>query len=112
MQYRAGMVGGTLQIEHRDTGGTRVKCTVLIGEGLTTSIMANKLFLSQNTIDTHRENIKRKLAVVNSAFGLPDARVCWLHAAVLVFGLLWPADDCVAERSFRSPAEMQSYRAS
>ena len=31
MQYRAGMLGGTLQVERRDSGGTRVKCTVLIG---------------------------------------------------------------------------------
>ena len=26
MQYRAGMIGGALQIERRETGGTRVKC--------------------------------------------------------------------------------------
>lgn len=32
MQYRAGMLGGTLQIERRETGGTRVKCSVLIGD--------------------------------------------------------------------------------
>ena len=33
MQYRAGMLGGTLQVERRETGGTRVKCAVLIGDG-------------------------------------------------------------------------------
>ena len=29
MQYRAGMICGTLQIERRETGGTRVKCASL-----------------------------------------------------------------------------------
>jgi signal transduction histidine kinase len=29
MQYRAGMICGTLQIEHRETGGTLVKCASL-----------------------------------------------------------------------------------
>lgn len=39
----------------------------MIGEGLTTSTIANRLFLSTHTIDTHRENIKRKLAIANAA---------------------------------------------
>ena len=39
----------------------------MIGEGLTTSIIANQLFLSTHTIDTHRENIKRKLSVKTAA---------------------------------------------
>lgn len=39
----------------------------MIGEGLTTSAIAERLFLSTHTIDTHRENIKRKLAVSNAA---------------------------------------------
>jgi len=39
----------------------------MIGEGLTTSVIANQLFLSTHTIDTHRENIKRKLAVTTAA---------------------------------------------
>ena len=33
----------------------------LIGQGLTTGAIATQLFLSTHTIDTHRENIKRKL---------------------------------------------------
>lgn len=33
----------------------------LIGEGLTTGAIAEQLFLSTHTIDTHREHIKRKL---------------------------------------------------
>lgn len=33
----------------------------LIGEGLTTGAIAEKLFLSTHTIDTHREHLKRKL---------------------------------------------------
>jgi DNA-binding NarL/FixJ family response regulator len=49
----------------------------MIGEGLTTSAIANRLFLSTYTIDTHRENIKRKLAV-STAAELSRAAVHWL----------------------------------
>lgn len=49
----------------------------MIGEGLTTSAIANRLFLSTHTIDTHRENIKRKLAV-STAPELSRAAVQWL----------------------------------
>lgn len=35
----------------------------LIGEGLTTGAIAEQLFLSTHTIDTHREHLKRKLNV-------------------------------------------------
>jgi DNA-binding NarL/FixJ family response regulator len=49
----------------------------MIGEGLTTGAIANRLFLSAHTIDTHRENIKRKLAV-STAAELSRAAVQWL----------------------------------
>jgi len=49
----------------------------MIGEGLTTSAIASQLFLSTHTIDTHRENIKRKLAVSNAA-ELSRTAVQWL----------------------------------
>lgn len=49
----------------------------MIGEGLTTSAIAERLFLSTHTIDTHRENIKRKLAVSNAA-ELSRTAVQWL----------------------------------
>ena len=39
----------------------------LIGDGLTTGEIAERLFLSTHTIDTHREHIKRKLNVSNAA---------------------------------------------
>jgi DNA-binding NarL/FixJ family response regulator len=39
----------------------------LIGQGLTTRAIANRLHLSVHTIDTHREKIKRKLGLKNSA---------------------------------------------
>ena len=32
MQYRAGMIGGTLQLEQNETGGTRVRCAILLQE--------------------------------------------------------------------------------
>jgi len=49
----------------------------MIGEGSRTSAIANRLFLSTHTIDTHRENIKRKLAV-STAAELSRAAVQWL----------------------------------
>jgi DNA-binding NarL/FixJ family response regulator len=49
----------------------------MIGEGLSTGLIANRLFLSTHTIDTHRENIKRKLALSNAA-ELSRAAVRWL----------------------------------
>ena len=49
----------------------------MIGEGLSTGLIANRLFLSTHTIDTHRENIKRKLSI-NSAAELSRAAVQWL----------------------------------
>ena len=39
----------------------------LIGSGVTTGAIAEQLFLSTHTIDTHRENIKRKLGVKTGA---------------------------------------------
>ncbi len=39
----------------------------MIGEGVNTSTIAEKLFLSTHTVDTHRENIKRKLGAKNGA---------------------------------------------
>ena len=49
----------------------------LIGDGLTSSAIAERLFLSTHTIDTHRENIKRKLGI-NNAAELSRAAVQWL----------------------------------
>lgn len=49
----------------------------MIGEGMKTSDIAEQLFLSTHTIDTHRENIKRKLAISNAA-ELSRAAVQWL----------------------------------
>ena len=39
----------------------------LIGSGTNTSGIAEQLFLSTHTVDTHRENIKRKLGAKNGA---------------------------------------------
>ena len=39
----------------------------MIGEGLTSGAIAIELLLSTHTIDTHRENIKRKLGAKNAA---------------------------------------------
>lgn len=39
----------------------------LIGAGVSTSAIAEQLFLSTHTVDTHRENIKKKLGAKNGA---------------------------------------------
>ena len=39
----------------------------MIGNGKTSGAIADELFLSTHTIDTHRENIKRKLGLKNAA---------------------------------------------
>jgi DNA-binding CsgD family transcriptional regulator len=39
----------------------------LIGAGNSTSTIAEQLFLSPHTVDTHRENIKKKLGFKNAA---------------------------------------------
>lgn len=49
----------------------------MIGAGMKTSDIAEQLFLSTHTIDTHRENIKRKLAISNAA-ELSRSAVQWL----------------------------------
>lgn len=49
----------------------------MIGEGLTSGAIADRLFLSTHTIDTHRENIKRKLNVKNAG-ELSRAAVQWV----------------------------------
>jgi DNA-binding NarL/FixJ family response regulator len=48
----------------------------MIGEGMSSSVIAEKLFISTHTIDTHRENIKRKLAI-KTAGELTRAAVQW-----------------------------------
>ncbi len=49
----------------------------LIGAGLRSSAIADRLFISTHTIDTHRENIKRKLNLRNAG-ELTSAAVQWL----------------------------------
>ncbi len=49
----------------------------MIGEGLSSGAIAERLLLSPHTIDTHRENIKRKLDISNAA-ELTRAAVQWL----------------------------------
>lgn len=49
----------------------------LIGEGLSSGVIAEQLFLSVHTIDSHRENIKRKLGLMN-ATELSRSAVQWL----------------------------------
>jgi DNA-binding NarL/FixJ family response regulator len=49
----------------------------LIGSGITTSSIADQLIVSVHTIETHRENIKRKLGI-KKATELSRAAVQWL----------------------------------
>ena len=49
----------------------------MIGEGLASGVIAERLFLSTHTIDTHREKIKRKLNI-KTAGELTRAAVQWV----------------------------------
>jgi len=49
----------------------------MIADGLTSGTIAERLFLSPHTIDTHRDNIKRKLGL-NNAAELSRAAVQWM----------------------------------
>ena len=49
----------------------------MFGEGLASGAIANRLLLSTHTIDTHRENIKRKLNLKNAS-ELTRAAVQWV----------------------------------
>ena len=49
----------------------------LIGEGLTTSAAAERLFISAHTIDSHREHIKRKLGLAGAG-ELNRAAIQWV----------------------------------
>lgn len=48
-----------------------------IGEGMTSGMIAESLIVSKHTVDTHRENIKRKLGLQN-AVELTRAAVQWV----------------------------------
>lgn len=51
----------------------------MIGCGVKTGVIAERLFLSRHTVDTHRENIKRKLGILGGA-ELSRAAVEWTLA--------------------------------
>jgi DNA-binding NarL/FixJ family response regulator len=63
------VVSGNSQSNNPITGLTNRELEVfgLIGEGITTKQIAGKLHLSPKTIETHREKIKSKLNLKNSA---------------------------------------------
>lgn len=50
----------------------------LIGEGLATQEVARRLFVSTHTVDSHRENIKRKLKLKNGS-DLKRTAILWLY---------------------------------
>ena len=49
----------------------------LVGEGIMTSAIADRLFISTHTVDSHRENIKRKLNIHNAG-ELTRAAMRWV----------------------------------
>jgi DNA-binding CsgD family transcriptional regulator len=53
----------------------------MLGSGLSSRQIAGELFLSIKTVETHRENIKLKLGVSNSAALIHEATVSFNHAA-------------------------------
>lgn len=70
--------GGAPQADPIDTLTDRqLEVFRLIGEGLTAGQIANRLHISVHTVETHRENIKRKLNV-NTVSELTRRAVLWL----------------------------------
>ena len=59
------------------TADRKLKIFRLIGEGLRNGTIAERLFLSTHTIDTHRKNIKRKMNLKNAG-ELQAAAAQWL----------------------------------
>ena len=55
----------------------------MLGRGLSTPQIAKHLSLSVRTIDSHRENIKRKMNLANAA-ALAHAAVCWMQQSSLM----------------------------
>lgn len=69
----------------------------LLGEGLTTRQVADKLYLSPKTIETHRENIKKKLNLINSVELLHRA-VSWVvNSQTQTAAGLFPSTENLAQ---------------
>lgn len=74
----SGMVGGNSEKRDIDTLSNReLQVFELIGQGISTSKMANHLNLSVKTIETHQAHIKQKLGL-SSAHELTHRAVRWV----------------------------------
>ena len=70
--------GGQLEGEpHESLSDRELEVFRLIGEGLSTAQLAQRLHLSRHTIDTHRQRIKEKLNLANAA-ELTQTATCWV----------------------------------
>lgn len=58
-----------------------LEIVTLLGHGFTTEDIANRLFLSRNTIGTYRERLKSKLRLRNAA-ELTRFAVCWVEGSI------------------------------
>lgn len=76
--YYCNEVAVTLLTETEGSAGTKklapfqltpreLEVLLLIAEGMTNSAIAEKLFVARRTVDTHRQNLMRKLNVHNTA---------------------------------------------
>lgn len=77
------VVGGTAAEDNNPIKGLsnrELEVFEMIGQGLTTQNIAQKLQLSDKTVETHREKIKRKLNLRNSA-ELSRSAVQWVLEA-------------------------------
>ena len=74
----SGMIGGNSEKRDIDTLSNReLQVFELIGQGISTSKMADHLNLSVKTIETHQAHIKKKLGL-NSAHELTHRAVRWV----------------------------------
>lgn len=67
LRRRVGNQGESYHSSIEDLTNRELEIFRLLGEGQTTKQIAAKLKLSVKTIESHRENIKSKLGLTNSA---------------------------------------------
>lgn len=59
-------LGGTSPAK-KELTNKEIEVVTLIGQGLTSQAIAEKLFVSKRTVETHRHNILKKLSIPNAA---------------------------------------------
>jgi len=73
-KYKRGLVKKKERTDNLKLTPREIEIIKLIDDGLTSNEMANKLFISPRTVETHRANLMKKFAVKNSIELVKKAR--------------------------------------